>query len=53
MTDGPAFYEVCAHCGSQLGLDHWPPVVEAVDVDGETVIRSYCDEECMAAGSDG
>lgn len=50
MTDEPAFYEICAHCGDRLTLDEWPPiVVEAEDADGDISLYSFCDEECKRA----
>lgn len=50
MTDDdPAFHEVCAHCGAELGLDEWPPVVAAIDDGSETACYSFCDDDCEAA----
>lgn len=39
----------CAHCGDQLNEDDWHPVVTETQENGETVLRSFCDEECKTA----
>ena len=47
-NDGTEFWKYCAHCGAELGLDDWPPVVELVSDGAETIIHSFCDDGCRA-----
>ncbi|WP_436345570.1 DUF7576 family protein [Natronorubrum sp. FCH18a] len=48
-SERPEFWNYCAHCGAELGLDDWPPVVELVhDIDDHS-IYSFCDDGCKAA----
>lgn len=47
--DGTDFWKYCAHCGSELGLGDWPPVVDVADGGDGSALRSFCDEACRAA----
>lgn len=42
------FWKYCANCGEELGLSKWPPIVEMTSDSGETLIHSFCDDECKA-----
>ncbi|QSW99013.1 DUF7576 family protein [Haloterrigena alkaliphila] len=50
--DGENFWTYCAHCGTQLGIDDWPPIVEMATDGGETDLHSFCDEECRSGWTD-
>lgn len=47
--DAGELLRTCAHCGDQLADDDWHPVVTESPGNGETVLRSFCDEACKIA----
>ncbi|WP_449289212.1 DUF7576 family protein [Natrarchaeobius chitinivorans] len=46
---GNEFWKYCAHCGAELDLTDWPPVVETTIDDGQMLVHSFCDSDCKAA----
>lgn len=44
----------CSQCGNRLSDNDWHPVVTESYESGETVLHSFCDEECKTTwGADG
>lgn len=48
VEGGWDFTRSCAQCGDPLNGDALYPVITETDGEGETVLRSFCDDECTA-----
>lgn len=46
-------FEYCATCGASLPKNVWCPVVTETGSEGAPVLRSFCDDACKDAWTDG